>query len=217
LERYAGAEAAARYRLLVAGLETITVRPHAAALLIIDPQRSFTEGAWMRSIGAGAAADVTPIRMAFGSCAAFLGRHYGRMDIMFTRCPFPADSYDWDHRLAGILGRHQPYFIKPGNNVLFPPSNGFVEWVARCIDNGQNLLVMGGCTLNSCVRVSAIETRKAFAHRQLELVVDLGMAGARAGNYLPSPTFNGLSAVASAVGQMQAAGVRVVRQVEWDS
>jgi hypothetical protein len=41
---------------------------------------------------------------------------------MFTRCPFPPGSYDWDDRLAEIIDNKQLYFIKPGKSVLIPPS-----------------------------------------------------------------------------------------------
>ena len=215
LERHAGMDAASRFQSLLQTLETINFATDDAALLIIDPQRSFTEGAWMRSIGDGAETDVAPIRLAFDNCAALLTRHYGRVETMFTRCPFPVRSYGWDHRLAGIMDGDQLYFIKPGNSVLFPPDNGFRQWVSRCMDSGKKTLVMGGCTLSSCVRVSAIETRQAYGHRGLQVVVDLNLSGARTGNYMASPAFDGRSAVASAVRQMLAAGVGVVRQVDW--
>jgi hypothetical protein len=134
---------------------------------------------------------------------------------MFTRCPFPPGSYDWDDRLADIIDSRQIYFIKPGNSVLFPPSNGFRQWAARCIDHGIKTLVLGGCTLNSCVRVSSIEIRQLFRDNDLRVVVDLSICGARLRNYSPSPLYGGISAVASAVSQMAAAGVQVVRRVEW--
>jgi hypothetical protein len=75
---------------------------------------------------------------------------------------------------------------------------------------------MGDCTLNSCVRVSSIETSRKFQNRKLRAVVDLSLTGARIKNYLSSPAFNGLSAVESAVVQMTAEGEQVVRQVEWN-
>ena len=155
------------------------------------------------------------LRKSLEKLLVFLNRHYGQMEIMFSRCPFPADSYGWDVQLAGILADDQLYFIKPGNSILFPPTNGFRQWVDYCLAGGRQILVMTGCTLNSCVRVSSIETQKAFQHKDLQVVVDLGMCGARAGNYLPSSTFNGLSPVESAVRQMLENGVHPVKQVVW--
>jgi hypothetical protein len=211
-----GIDIANSYRRLLGALEPLRISTGDAMLLIIDPQQSFTRGVWMQSIGAEAAVDVEPIRMAFNSCAKLLRKTYGRMEIMFSRCPFPPGSYDWDDRLAGIIDSRQLYFIKPGNSILFPPFNGFKEWVARCIEHGKRTLIIGGCTLNSCVRVSSVETQIRFKDRNLQVVVDLNLCGARRRNFIPSPAFDGLSAVESAVRQMTAAGVKVVRRVGWE-
>jgi hypothetical protein len=48
----------------------------------------------------------------------------------------------------------------------------------------------------------------------IAIVVDLSICGARRRNFLPSPLYNGLSAVESAVNQMATAGVQVVRRIE---
>lgn len=213
LENAAGTEAARQYQSLLETLETARIPVEKAALIIIDPQRSFTQGVWMQSIGRGGNKDVVPIGSAFDNCSVFLSRYYGKMEIMFTRCPFPADSYGWASRISDILDRDQIYFIKPGNSVLFPRTNGFRQWVNRCMDQGINTLIMGGCTLNSCVRVSSIQASRKFRGRNLKVVVDLSLCGARAKNYMPSPVFNGLSAVESAVVQMLDEGIQVVRQI----
>ena len=215
LKRTSGNEIANGYRRLLDSLDTRQIASDRAALLIIDPQRSFTIGHWMQSIGRGAEVDVEPISIAFDSGASILRYLYGKMEIMFTRCPFPPGSYNWDERFAKVIADHQLYVIKPGKNVLFPPLNGFREWARRCIGRGINTLVVGGCTLTSCVRVSSIEIRQAFENDGLRVVVDLAISGARRSNYLPSPYFNGMSAAASAVDQMMAAGVQVVRRVAW--
>jgi hypothetical protein len=208
-----GAGVAAGYGQLVDSLEVIRCAADSTAVLLIDPQRSFTSGAWMQSIGARGTEDVVPIKQAFVNCAKLLGKRYHTLEIMFTRCPFPPASYGWDERLDGMIDAAQLYFIKPGNSVLFPPHNGFKEWVGHCLQDGKKTLLMGGCTLNSCVRVSAIETQRLFAHHDLQVVVDLNLSGARLRNYAPNPQFDGMSAVASAVRQMLAAGVQVVRGV----
>ena len=215
LDKSLGAEIAHGYHSLLGTLDTYRTSIRDAALLIIDPQRSFTEGVWMRSIGVGAAADVEPIVIAFNNIARLFKFIYGRMEIMFTRCPFPPESYDWDDRLAGIIDRKQIYFIKPGNSVLFPPLNGFRDWLEFCITKGIGTLIIGGCTLNSCVRVSSIETANRFKHRNVRIMVDLSICGARLRNYLPSSLYKGVSAVESAIHQMTAANVQVVRRVEF--
>jgi nicotinamidase-related amidase len=185
------------------------------ALLLIDPQRSFTAGEWMRSMGPSGERESMPIRLAFVTCARLLEAVYHHVEVMFTRCPFPPESYGWDERLEGILDAGQIYVIKPGNNVLMPPTNGFREWMDALIGNGITTLVMGGCTLNSCVRVSACAVRDAFPLEELEIVVDLSLCGARAGNYLNSPQFGGMSPVESAILQMKDAGVVVAESIEW--
>lgn len=214
LAQHTGIESAEAFQALRDRLDAPHLSARGTCVLIIDPQRAFTRGAWMRSIGPDGQADVTPIRLAFGNCAAFLRQHYGRMEIMFTRCPFPAGSYGWDDRLSGVIAENQPYFIKPGNSVLFPPANGFREWIGRCIDRGRNVLVLGGCTVNSCIRVSSMEIRKAFGEK-LKIVADLSMCGARGANYAATSQFSGKSPVEAAVNQMANGGITVVRRVEW--
>lgn len=195
-------------------VEERALSPRQAALLVIDPQRSFTSGSWMRSIGADGRSEVEPIRLAFARVASLLGSDR-RLEVVLTRCPFPPDSYDWDQVLDGIIEPDRPYFIKPGNSVLWPPDNGFADWLDRLLGRGRRVLVIGGCTLNSCVRVSAIETQQIFGQRGLQVVVDLELCGARLANYQPGPQYGGVSSVESAVRQMLAGGVDVARRVRW--
>lgn len=196
-------------------LDMVEISVDDADLLIIDPQRSFTKGAWMQSIGPKGEEEVRPIKMAFKNCRQVLARQCGMMEIMFSRCPFPPDSYGWDDSIKDIIDERQLYFLKPGNSILFPPANGFREWISRLIEKGKRTLVIGGCTLNSCVRVSAIEVLQYFGKNGLKVVVDLNITGARTGNYRSSSRFGGLSAVESAVNEMISEGVKVVRNVDW--
>ncbi len=217
LKGCAGSEVSAAYRSLLQRLADgqSNLSFDATALLIIDPQRSFTGGTWMRSIGANADAEVEPIRLAFATCARILREHAHHIEVMFTRCPFPPGSYEWDDRVRDLIDESQLYFVKPGNSVLWPPTNGFGEWVEGLIDRGKKTLVMGGCTLNSCIRISSIETQQRFQERGLQVVVDLNLCGARTSNFVKAPLFGGLSSVESAVKEMVAAGVCVVQRVGW--
>jgi hypothetical protein len=117
--------------------------------------------------------------------------------------------------LAGIIDSKQNYFIKPGNSVFFPPLNGFKDWLEFCVSQGKGTLIIGGCTLNSCVRVSSIESANYLKNRKIRVVVDLSICGARLRNYLPSSLYEGVSAVESAIRQMTDADVKVVRRVEY--
>jgi hypothetical protein len=211
-DKVAGDYAAALKRLNVSRLG---VRPDETALLIIDPQRSFTSGAWMSSLGPIGEREVMPIRLAFDNCAVLLKAVYQHLEVMLTRCPFPPESYGWDERLDGIIHPAQPYFIKPSNNVLMPRTNGYREWVESMIRCGKKTLVMGGCTLNSCLRVSAIETLRCFRNEGLDVVVDLGLSGARTSNYMNSSLFAGISSVEFAIREMSDAGVKIAEFVEW--
>jgi nicotinamidase-related amidase len=188
--------------------------PRDRALLVIDPQRSFTSGAWMRSFGPKAEIEVKPLVRAFQACAELI-RSGPDAEIVFTRCPFPPNSYEWDERLDPLLAEDQHYFVKPGNSALWPPTNGFMEWLDRRVERGTKTLVIGGCTLNSCVRVSAIETRRLLAQRPVKVVVDLSLCGARASNSTPSPLFRGRSSIEAAIEEMISEGVEVEERVTW--
>jgi hypothetical protein len=153
-----------------------------------------------------------PIKSVFQNCARLLETLGGRVEAMFTRCPFPPDSYDWDDQIRDLMPASQRYFVKPGNSVMWPPTNGYRAWIESLLRRGKTKLVMGGCTLNSCVRVSSMETREFFSPQGLDVLVDLSICGARAGNYARSDEFFGFSSVESAVREMLASGVQVVRQ-----
>ncbi len=58
LAHTAGIDIAANYQAFLDTLETCHIPTEDSALLIIDPQRSFTQGAWMQSMGNGAEVDV---------------------------------------------------------------------------------------------------------------------------------------------------------------
>lgn len=217
LRELLGAQHAERHVQVTAALAAPGVRrsARAAALLVIDPQRAFTEGVWMRSIGPGAAQDVAAIRLAFRNCGWLLRRCGAQLAVGVTRCPFPPESYVWGAEVAGAFPETQPYLIKPGNSALWPPTNGFVDWVAGLLRAGYHELVVAGCTLNSCVRVTALETQRTFGGRGLQVTVDLSLCGARVGNYAPSPLFGGACPVHAALRELHDAGVGLAERVVW--
>lgn len=196
-------------------MPSCSVPSGATALLLIDPQRAFTAGEWLWRLGPVGDMEVMPIQLAFDNCARLLAAVYGRVETMFSRCPFSPESYGWDDQLDAILDEDQLYFIKPSNNLFMPESNGYRAWLEALVEGGIRTLVMGGCTLNSCLRVSAVATRNAFARDRLEVVVDLGLCGARTSNYLNAAQFGGISPVEAAMREMSASGVTVAGQVVW--
>jgi hypothetical protein len=90
-----------------------SVRSGETALLLIDPQRSFTAGEWLWQLGPVGDMEAMPIRLAFDNCARLLEVIYGRVETMFSRCPFSPESYGWDDVLDPLLDEDQPYFLKP--------------------------------------------------------------------------------------------------------
>jgi hypothetical protein len=217
LRRVLDSEAADDYQALVesVGGDEVELRGQETAILLIDPQVSFTSGTWRDSIGPEGNREVEPLRLAFANCGILLEACGGHVETMFTRCPFPPDSYGWDERVADFVDERQLYFVKPGNSALWPPTNGVREWLEALSRANKRTLVVGGCTLNSCVRVSAIELQRRAEEHDLQVLVDLSLCGARLENYARSPEFGGRSSVQSAVREMAARGVLVRSQVVW--
>jgi len=214
-----GNEASGDHQALVEDLGSgdLGLHGHEVAILLVDPQESFTSGTWKRSIGPQGDREVEPLELAFANCGALLESCGGRIETMFTRCPFPPDSYGWDQRVDDFVDEHQLYFVKPGNSALWPPTNGVRGWLEALGRAGKRALVVGGCTLNSCIRVSAIELQRLAGDLGLQIVVDLSLCGARLENYARSPEFGGRSSVESAVRQMVARKVVVRGQVAWST
>eukprot|EP01105_Mastigella_eilhardi_P006686 TRINITY_DN1822_c0_g1_i1.p2 TRINITY_DN1822_c0_g1~~TRINITY_DN1822_c0_g1_i1.p2 ORF type:complete len:237 (+),score=93.33 TRINITY_DN1822_c0_g1_i1:60-713(+) len=203
------------------------------ALLLIDCQAAFTCGSWARSCGA--AEQVAPIRAAFARAAALLASGVlprKGAAVLCTRCPFWSQrDFAYDESVAARLAG-APCFIKPDNDVF--EADGWHEHMSRWLDRCTAAagaqpglpvarLVVGGCTLTSCVRVSARETQLAYAARGLEVVVDVSLCGARLANYdsASTPTHPPFrineSPVQCALRQLREVGVHVVHQFDWDA
>lgn len=185
--------------------------------LFIDPQFSFIDGVWMKSMGLSGKKEVGPIKTAFLNIVELLKKQSNHLDCMFTRCPFPPESYNWAEPLSEILDPRQSYFLKPGNNAFYPATNGYRLWLDHNLKSGKNYVIIAGCTLNSCVRVSARETARYLKNSDLQVVVDLNLCGARRSNYLPNPDFNGLSSIEAAVQEMRHYGIIVTNGLDFES
>ena len=68
-EHTAGADISNNYGRILSTLDIVQISDHDAALLIIDPQRSFTTGVWMQSIGPQAEVDQAAIPVQAGDAA----------------------------------------------------------------------------------------------------------------------------------------------------
>merc|ERR1712056_146208 len=103
----------------------------------------------------------------------------------------------------------------------------FAKWLRREAQQGLDVLVVGGCTTTSCVRVSSQEIVRLLQRERLDqqvhVVVDLNLCGARRDNYEKNAEQDpvlvhaygrdvcvGKSAVELAVVQMRQAGVEVI-------
>lgn len=147
-------------------------------LLLIDLQSAFVDGAWRAYLPDE---EVEPIKKSFENCAKLLRSGLNNVPLLMTRCPFPGGDFELDDGLNSVVDKNQRYVIKPSTSVM--DARGFREWVEEeLLKQGINTLVMGGCTTTSCVRVSSVRTQKAFSHKGLQVVVDLGLCGARKTN-----------------------------------
>lgn len=147
-------------------------------LLLIDLQKAFVDGAWRAYLPDE---EVEPIKKSFENCAKLLRSGLKNVPLLMTLCPFPGSDFELDDSLTSVVGKNQRYVIKPSTSVM--NARGFREWLEEeLLKQGINTLVVGGCTTTSCVRVSSIRTQKAFGHKGLQVVVDLGLCGARKKN-----------------------------------
>lgn len=149
-------------------------------LLLIDLQRAFVDGIWRAYLPDE---EVEPIKKTFENCASLLGSGLRHVPLLMTRCPFEGSDFELYDSLTSVVDKYQRYVIKPGNSVMH--AVGFRNWVENnLLKQGINTLVIGGCTTTSCVRVSSVQTQKAFASKGLQVVVDLNLCGARKRNYV---------------------------------
>ena len=214
------------------------------ALVIIDCQQSFVRGFWMSGVGK---ADVEPILTAYNNVAALLPSLSASIRLLVTQCPFPSQSdFELYPPVRDALASREDVtrVIKPGNSVL--RASGAIQWFDSIVADGIKTVVIAGCTLTSCVRVSALDVHRRYAVAYgLQTSVDLSLCGARASNYQKrcdtclqayllgfsvmhsadlsdcqcnnSPNIVLRSPVDRSVSDMKSAGVSVVEAFDWSS
>lgn len=158
------------------------------ALVLIDCQQAFVRGCWMAGVGK---ADVEPILSAYDRIASFLLTLPVGVRVLVTQCPFPtaSDFELYPPFLNALLtwsssrGASFKQVVKPGNSVL--RASGAVQWFDEAVADGVRTVVVAGCTLTSCVRVSASDIHRRYCSSfGLRTCVDLSLCGARASNYV---------------------------------
>lgn len=180
-------------------------------VLLIDCQQAFIDGSWSRYFPDK---EIDPLKAAFERVGNFLRGPHPPL-VSATICPF---WREYDRRIFGPLREllmDVPTFEKPDNDVFEAP--GWDKWVREIIaTKSVKRIVIGGCTLNSCVRVSAIQCAKRLKDTGVEICVDISLCGARASNYT-GKDYGGLSSVDSAIAQMKSVGVTVFTNTfEWN-
>lgn len=158
------------------------------ALVLIDCQQAFVRGCWMAGVGK---ADVEPILAVYDRIASFLPTVSADTRVLVTQCPFPTASdfelyppvrdalLSWSSSRGASVKR----VVKPGNSVL--RASGAIQWFDEAVADGVRTVVIAGCTLTSCVRVSATDVHRRYGSSYgLRTCVDLSLCGARASNYV---------------------------------
>ena len=179
-------------------LEVAAARSSArgVALLLIDFQRAFLDGAWAQRFGL-ADGDLEPIVQAVQRTVDLFESPSSPiihgLPIMATRCfREPPQEAEPPEAFKGVPAlATAPWVPKPTMDVTATPE--FRTWLQNMMDGVAleesqphvpvHTLVLGGCTTTSCVRVSSCAIARLFKPRGLRVVVDLSLCGARLPNY----------------------------------
>eukprot|EP00930_Biecheleria_cincta_P035975 TRINITY_DN24700_c0_g1_i1.p1 TRINITY_DN24700_c0_g1~~TRINITY_DN24700_c0_g1_i1.p1 ORF type:complete len:281 (-),score=43.31 TRINITY_DN24700_c0_g1_i1:61-903(-) len=207
--------------------ETTRRKPSRAALLLIDTQKAFTVGNWAQYFGG--ADQVADIERACAEIAQLLtsGQVPEHTPVLCTKCYLSGSQDEPYVDLLEPVLRGAECIHKPTMDVTCNPA--FFPWLRRRVEQGVAVLVVGGCTTTSCVRVSSQQIVGQLAEHGLEgrvrVVVDLALCGARSDNFECTADKDpvlvqsygrefcaGKSAVDLAVIQMRRAGVEVIER-----
>lgn len=209
------------------GMEEHGRKRSRAGLLLIDLQKAFTVGGWASHFGG--VEQVTDIERACAETAKLFKSGFLPEDtpVLCTKC-YLDGRYDEPYvDVVEPLLREYNCIHKPTMDVTLNPR--YSAWLKHEVDRGLDVLVIGGCTTTSCVRVSSQQTmillRRLGLDEKVRVVVDLNLCGARSENFEKSAdqdpvlvrTYGrqfcvGKSAVDLAIVQMRQTGVEVLEE-----
>jgi hypothetical protein len=157
--------------------------PKRFALILIDPQNGFiNDGYWSRMFSMGQS---DPILEAFNRIVLFLRSipNPQSIPILISQTGFSSNDRQIFEPIANELSQRQfssiTYTYKPHTNLSICP--GVHQWLCEQLEEKLDI-VIGGCTITSCVRDSSIQMKKMFS--QLNLFVDRNLCAARKDNYV---------------------------------
>lgn len=205
------------------------------ALILIDVQNSFVAGYWRSFL---TDSEILPIKKTFEKCGKVLQNLPSDTPVLMTQCPFiNGKDREFDPSVKDIVEeRKYPVIYKYDTNIM--DAEGIDQWMKSILDKQVQSLLIGGCTITSCVRVSSINLKRHFLSYPIEIVVDLSLCGARQSNYEKRCRFcmsqymahrdvlcgkcdqagvELLSPVDKAVESMRASGVKVIESYDWEN
>eukprot|EP00899_Mesostigma_viride_P024168 jgi/Mesvir1/4936/Mv15926-RA.1 len=154
---------------------------HSSILLLIDLQSYFTSGSWACHFGLEEVGPISDCFDTFRSIASKVDLHAKFDEVAITKCGWNTYDLPLDERVRPFL-EQATCFHKPDTNIVDNPT--FVEWMdSRIQGRDVSTLVIGGCTVTSCVRVSSIAIKRYWQDR-LNVIVDMSICGARSSNYI---------------------------------
>ena len=164
-------------------MSSINNIPKRFALILIDPQNGFiNDGDWSRMFRSGQS---TPILEAFNKIVLFLRSisNPHSIPILISETGFSSRDRQIFEPIANELSQDKFLSItrayKPHTNLSICP--GVRQWLSEQLEAKLDI-VIGGCTITSCVRDSSIQMKKLFP--KLNFFVDRNLCGARKDNYV---------------------------------
>ena len=152
------------------------------ALILIDPQNGFVnDGCWSRMFAPGQS---VPILESFNRIVSFLRSipNPDSIPILISETGFSSCDRQIYERIEKELSQRRFNSItrsyKPHTNLCLCPTAR--QWLRKQLE-AQLDVVIGGCTITSCIRNSSIQIKNMFP--ELNLFVDQNLCAARLDNY----------------------------------